>query len=120
MFVRSSVFHKIGGFDEDYFAHMEEIDLCWRMKLHGQKIMVNPDSVVYHLGGGTLDYVSPRKVYLNFRNSLFTLFKNYRGNFLLLKISWRFCLDYAAALSFILDGEFKAAWQVIKAQAHLK
>ena len=89
MFVRSTSFHELGGFDEDYFAHMEEIDLCWRMKLHGQKIMVNPNSVVYHLGGGTLNYMSPRKVFLNFRNSLFTLYKNYRGNYLFFKIIWR-------------------------------
>ncbi|MEN8928731.1 MAG: glycosyltransferase family 2 protein [Flavobacteriales bacterium] len=118
MFVRSNDFHEMGGFDEDYFAHMEEIDLCWRMKLHGKKILVNPDSVVYHLGGGTLNYRSPRKVYLNFRNSLFTLYKNYRGNFLLFKILWRICLDYIAAFAFIANGEFKAGWQVIKAQFH--
>ena len=118
MFVRSSTFHEMGGFDEDYFAHMEEIDLCWRMKLHGQKIMANPNSVVYHLGGGTLNYMSPRKVYLNFRNSLFTLYKNYRGNYLFFMIIWRMILDYLAAAVFILNGEFKAAWQVVRAQFH--
>ncbi len=118
MFVRSSIFHRLGVFDEEYFAHMEEIDLCWRMKLHGHKIMVNPESVVYHLGGGTLSYKSPRKVYLNFRNSLFTLYKNYRGSFLVTKIAWRFCLDYLAAFVFMAKGDFKASWQVIKAQAH--
>lgn len=118
MFVRSSSFHELGGFDEDYFAHMEEIDLCWRMKLHAHKIMVNPNSIVYHLGGGTLNYMSPRKVYLNFRNSLFTLYKNYRGDFLVIKMAWRFCLDYIASVAFVLNGDFKAAWQVLKAQAH--
>ncbi|MDA9261959.1 glycosyltransferase family 2 protein, partial [Flavobacteriales bacterium] len=118
MFVRSSSFHEFGGFDEDYFAHMEEIDLCWRMKLHGKRIMVNPNSVVFHLGGGTLNYLSPRKVYLNFRNSLFTLYKNYRGNYLFFKITWRICLDYIAAFAFIVNGEFKAGIQVIKAQFH--
>ncbi len=118
MFVRSNSFHEMGGFDEDYFAHMEEIDLCWRMKLHGQKIMVNPASVVYHLGGGTLNYMSPRKVYLNFRNSLFTLYKNYRGNYLFFKMVWRICLDYVAAFAFIANGEFRAGGQVIKAQFH--
>lgn len=116
MFLRSSSFHELGGFDEDYFAHMEEIDLCWRMKLHGKKIMVNPNSIVYHLGGGTLDYTSPRKVFLNFRNSLFTLYKNYRGNYLFFKILWRICLDYVAAFAFILNGEFNGGLQVIKAQ----
>lgn len=118
MFVRSNTFHEMKGFDEDYFAHMEEIDLCWRMKLHGNKIMVNPKSVVYHLGGGTLNYMSPRKVYLNFRNSLFTLYKNYRGNYLFFKILWRVCLDYIAAFAFVVNGELKAGWQVIKAQFH--
>ena len=116
MFVRSRLFHELGGFDEDYFAHMEEIDLCWRMKLHGQKIMVNPNSVVYHLGGGTLNYLSPRKVFLNFRNSLFTLYKNYRGKFLFFKILWRIFLDYIAVFAFVLNGEFKGSWQIIKAQ----
>ena len=118
MFVRAKDFHEMGGFDKDYFAHMEEIDLCWRMKLHGKKVMVNPNSVVYHLGGGTLNYMSSRKVYLNFRNSLFTLYKNYRGSFLFFKIIWRFLLDYVASLAFIVNGEWKAAWQVLKAQVH--
>ena len=118
MFVRSRLFHELGGFDEDYFAHMEEIDLCWRMKLHGQKIMVNPNSVVYHLGGGTLNYLSPRKVFLNFRNSLFTLYKNYRGKFLFFNILWRIFLDYIAVFAFVLNGEFKGSWQIIKAQFH--
>lgn len=118
MFIKSSTFHTMGGFDEDYFAHMEEIDLCWRMKLHGQKIMVNPNSMVYHLGGGTLNYKSPRKVYLNFRNSLFTLYKNYRGNYLFFKMLWRFFLDYIAFGAFVFNGELKASLQVLKAQFH--
>ena len=118
MFVQSKTFHTLGGFDETYFAHMEEIDLCWRMKLHGYTIKVIPSSVVYHLGGGTLNYMSPRKVYLNFRNSLFTLYKNYRGGFLLPKITWRFLLDYIAFVAFIANGEFRASVQVLKAQIH--
>lgn len=118
MFVKSKVFHSLGGFDETYFAHMEEIDLCWRMKLHGYRIMAIPSSLVYHLGGGTLNYMSPRKVYLNFRNSLFTLYKNYRGSFLLAKIAWRFLLDYIAFLAFIANGEFRASVQILKAQVH--
>ena len=118
MFVSSEVFHEVGGFDDSYFAHMEEIDLCWRMKLHGYKIMAIPSSTVYHLGGGTLNYMSPRKVYLNFRNSLFTLYKNYRGNFLIGKITWRFLLDYIAFVAFIANGDFKASVQILKAQSH--
>ncbi len=118
MFIKSEIFHTVGGFDDTYFAHMEEIDLCWRIKLHGYKIMAISNSSVFHLGGGTLDYMSPRKVYLNFRNSLFTLYKNYRGNFLALKITWRFILDYIAFVVFVMNGEFKASLQILKAQAH--
>ena len=72
---RADVFRTLGGFDADFFAHMEEIDLCWRMQLQGYKIMVEPRSVVYHLGGGTLPNESPRKLYLNYRNNLAMLFK---------------------------------------------
>ena len=72
---RADVFRRLGGFDADFFAHMEEIDLCWRMQLQGYKIMVEPRSVVYHLGGGTLPNESPRKLYLNYRNNLAMLFK---------------------------------------------
>ena len=72
---RADVFRTLGGFDADFFAHMEEIDLCWRMQLRGYKIMVEPRSVVYHLGGGTLPNESPRKLYLNYRNNLAMLFK---------------------------------------------
>ena len=72
---RADVFRLLGGFDSDYFAHMEEIDLCWRMQLAGYRIMVEPRSVVYHLGGGTLPNESPKKIYLNYRNNLSMLFK---------------------------------------------
>ena len=72
---RADVFRMLGGFDGDYFAHMEEIDLCWRMQLSGYRIMVEPRSVVYHLGGGTLPNESPKKIYLNYRNNLSMLFK---------------------------------------------
>lgn len=72
---KADVFRALGGFDADFFAHMEEIDLCWRMQLQGYKVMVEPRSVVYHLGGGTLPNESPRKLYLNYRNNLAMLFK---------------------------------------------
>ena len=72
---RAEVFHSLGGFDGDFFAHMEEIDLCWRMQLAGYKVMSEPKSVVYHLGGGTLPNESPGKLYLNYRNNLAMLFK---------------------------------------------
>ncbi len=72
---KADVFRALGGFDADFFAHMEEIDLCWRMQLQGYKVMVEPRSVVYHLGGGTLPNESPRKLYLNYRNNLAMLYK---------------------------------------------
>jgi GT2 family glycosyltransferase len=72
---RADVFRELGGFDSDFFAHMEEIDLCWRMQLQGYKVMVEPRSLVYHLGGGTLPNESPRKLYLNYRNNLAMLYK---------------------------------------------
>jgi len=118
MFIRSDVFHQLGGFDESYFAHMEEIDLCWRAKLKGYSFYCEPSSVVYHLGGGTLSYMSPRKVYLNFRNSLFTVYKNYTGSFLFFKIFYRFILDYIALAMFVLKLDFKSGREVIRAQVH--
>ena len=117
-FTQAKVFKQLGGFDETFFAHYEEIDLCWRMKNVGYRICYNPKSTIYHLGGGTMHSSSPQKTYLNFRNSLFTLYKNYRGNYLFFMIMWRMILDYLAAAVFILNGEFKAAWQVVRAQFH--
>ena len=79
LFLRAEHFKSVDGFDNDFFAHQEEIDLCWRLKNKGYKIMVNPESTVYHVGGGTLDSSSPFKTYLNFRNNLFMLYKNLRS-----------------------------------------
>jgi GT2 family glycosyltransferase len=115
MFVRSKAFWEVSGFDGDYFAHMEEIDLCWRLKNIGYKIFVEPKSVVYHVGGGTLNKVSPRKTYLNFRNNLTTLTKNHPPSFLLLKVIFRMKLDGIAAFKFLLDGEPKHFAAVIRA-----
>ena len=74
------------SFDEDFFAHMEEIDLCWRLKNYGYKIMYCPQSTVYHVGGGTLSKINPYKTYLNFRNNLVLLFKNHSPRYFYLKI----------------------------------
>ena len=87
--------------DSDFFAHQEEIDLCWRLKNKGYKIMVEPKSVVYHVGGGTLDAGSPLKTYLNFRNNLQMLFKNLPINSLLRIIPIRLILDGIAALTYL-------------------
>ena len=101
LFVRSQHFKEVNGFDNDFFAHQEEIDLCWRLKNKGYKIMVNPESIVYHVGGGTLNSSSPSKTYLNFRNNLYMLFKNLPLLHLITTIFFRLILDAAAGLTFL-------------------
>jgi len=101
IFVRAEVFWEAGGFDEDFFAHQEEIDLCWRLKNKGHKIMVEPNSVVYHVGGGTLDAGSPFKTHLNFRNNQKMLFKNLPLPSLFVVIPIRLLLDAVAAITFL-------------------
>jgi len=87
--------------DEDFFAHQEEIDLCWRLKNKGYKVMVEPKSVIYHVGGGTLNAGSPFKTHLNFRNNLFMLFKNSPTSSLFITIPTRLVLDGVAAFTFL-------------------
>ena len=101
LFVRSSHFLEIGGLDEDFFAHQEEIDLCWRLKNKGYKIMVEPKSEVYHVGGGTLNVGSPYKTHLNFRNNLYMMFKNLPLSSLFIIIPIRLILDGIAAITFL-------------------
>ncbi|MFI3263229.1 MAG: glycosyltransferase family 2 protein [Rikenellaceae bacterium] len=113
--LRANLYLDFGGLDEDYFAHMEEIDLAWRLKNSGYKIMVEPESVVYHLGGGTLPNNSPKKLFLNFRNSLYTLYKNLPSNKLYTIIFVRMCLDGVIALVYLLQGKFSYFKAVIKA-----
>lgn len=115
MFVRAEAFWKVGGFDDDYFAHMEEIDVCWRMKNIGYQIFIEPKSKVYHVGGGTLNKLSPRKTFLNFRNNLITLTKNTSPRFLFFKIIYRMILDGVAAFKFLLEGNGSHFFAVIKA-----
>ena len=105
LFVRSSHFWKVEGLDEDFFAHQEEIDLCWRLKNKGYKIMVEPKSVVYHVGGGTLQSNSPFKTYLNFRNNLCMLFKNLPINSLFVILPVRLFLDGIAAFTFLQQNK---------------
>ncbi|MBP6183466.1 MAG: bifunctional riboflavin kinase/FAD synthetase [Saprospiraceae bacterium] len=114
--IRSRLFHLFGGFDPQFFAHLEEIDLCWRLKRAGYKIYVDPSVHVYHLGGGTLAYDSPRKVYLNFRNSLITMAKNERPLDLVWKIPARLTLDYAAIFLFLFQGKIQHIFAVLRAQ----
>jgi len=101
IFVRAEAFWEVGGFDEEFFAHQEEIDLCWRFKNKGYKVMVEPKSVVYHVGGGTLDTGSPFKTHLNFRNNLKMLFKNLPLPSLFVVIPIRLLLDAVAAITFL-------------------
>ncbi len=115
MFVRSSVFNTLKGFDDFYFAHMEEIDLCWRIRNIGFKIMVIPQSIVYHVGGGTLDKLSPQKTFLNFRNSLLSLTKNNASGILLFKIIIRLILDGIAGIKFFIEGNARHTWAIIRA-----
>jgi GT2 family glycosyltransferase len=113
--IRGELFHQIGGFDGDYFAHMEEIDLCWRLKRAGYKIMVEPKSVVYHVGGGTLDYASPFKVFLNFRNSLYTIVKNEPWSKLVWFFVVRLLLDGLSGILYLSKGQFQLTWQILRA-----
>lgn len=115
LFVRADAYHQAGGLDERYFAHMEEIDLCWRLQNFGYKIMVQPQSVIYHIGGGTLNKLSKQKTYLNFRNNLSTLTKNHPPKNLLPKILIRLILDGVAAFKFLLDGQPKHFFAVLRA-----
>lgn len=106
LFVRASVYHEQNGFDEYFFAHQEEIDLCWRMQRAGYKIFVVPSSVVYHIGGGTLPAGNKRKVFLNFRNNLVMLAKNLTFAEKIWKIPFRISLDNLAGFQALIKGDF--------------
>ena len=112
---RADVFRMLGGFDADFFAHMEEIDLCWRMQLQGYKIMVEPHSTVYHLGGGTMPNESPRKLYLNYRNNLSMLFKCAPAWQRILVAVARPVADMLSALIYLLRGDKALAKATIEA-----
>lgn len=114
LFVRSTEFHAIGGFDEDYFAHQEEIDLCWRLKANGKSIIAVGSSTIYHVGGATLNSVSPQKTFLNYRNSLFNLYKNRKSN-ILSTIFIRLCLDGISGIYFVIQGKPKHVLAIIRA-----
>ena len=106
MFARASLYHELGGLDDDFFAHMEEIDFCWRAKNAGHKVMCCPEAVVYHVGGGSLPKSSPRKTFLNFRNNIILLYKNLPKQRLFWVFFVRFVLDNVAALRFLFGGSF--------------
>jgi len=118
MMVQSKLFHAMGGFDEDFFAHMEEIDLCWRLQRAGYRIYFTPASSVYHVGGGTLSSSNPRKTYLNFRNGLSLIYKNLPASELVLKFPIRLILDWIASLTFVLSGSVRDGLAVWRAHVH--
>lgn len=117
--IRSDVFHEVGGFDSDYFAHQEEIDLAWRLKLKNYKIVSCPSSVVYHVGGGTLHYDKSQKVYLNFRNNLITLMKYLPTDDVIMVLFIRWILDGFAGLKYILRGQFGNMFAIVRAHFYI-
>ncbi len=114
--IRSKVYWEAGGLDDDFFAHMEEIDLCWRIKGRGYRIACVPDSVVMHVGGGTLGVESPFKTYLNFRNNLLMLYKNLPSDTLNNVMRWKYVLDHISVIKFALSGRWANARSVLKAR----
>lgn len=118
LFIKSQAWREVGGFDADFFAHMEEIDLCWRLKQLGYKIGACPASVVYHVGGGTLNKSNPNKTYLNFRNNLIMLQKNLPLWTAIAVIFVRLWLDFAALVKFLAEGKPKDAWAVSRAHQY--
>lgn len=118
LLIRAEAFHAAAGFDEALFAHMEEIDLCWRLRRTGWRIGYTSSSTVHHVGGGALGYGSPRKTYLNFRNSLIVLTKNLHNGWSAGWLMRRLVLDWFAALKFLLEGHGAHTLQVIRAHWH--
>lgn len=114
-FIRSSIYHELGGFDADFFAHQEEIDLCWRALNKGYQIKYQYNSTVYHVGGATLQQGNPKKTFLNFRNSLLMLSKNLPKNKLILVLFTRMLLDGLAGIQFIFKGKFAHFTAILKA-----
>ncbi len=115
LFVRADVYHRLGGLDTVFFAHMEEIDFCWRAKNEGYKIMVQPASVVYHVGGGTLPKNSAWKTYLNFRNNFMLLYKNLPQDRLWKVLIVRLFMDGLAGFKFLMEGHAQDTLAILKA-----
>lgn len=114
-FIKSEVYHQLKGFDEDYFAHQEEIDLCWRIQNEGYNIRYVGASKVYHVGGATLKETNPHKTFLNFRNSLYSISKNVPKRFVFFVILFRLVLDGIAGLKFIIELRPVHTWAILKA-----
>lgn len=115
LFIRSKIYHQLNGFDEDYFAHQEEIDLCWRTKNIGYQIKYVGNSTVFHVGGATLQETNPHKTFLNFRNSLLNIVKNVPKKWFLFVVFSRLVLDGIAGIKFILELRPIHTWAILKA-----
>lgn len=113
LFIRREDYWEAGGLDALFFAHQEEIDLCWRLRSIGKEIQCLPASVVYHIGGATLDKSNPQKTYFNFRNSLFMMYKNLPKNEIFKKIFIRLCLDGLAGVRLFFKGKFSHTWAIV-------
>lgn len=121
LFVRARIYKEVGGLDSRFFAHNEEIDLCWRMRIMGYRIVCLPESHIYHVGGGTLPNGNPMKTYLNFRNNLTMLYKCLPDNELKSVMRWRYLLDYVAAFEMlILKGNVGDLKAVLRARRDFK
>ena len=120
MFIRLKEYKEVGGLDKDFFAHMEEIDLCWRLNARSKTLVCVPQSVVFHVGGGTLGKENPRKTFLNFRNNLLMLYKNLPEKELKKVLFVRGALDWIAAFAFFLKGERESAKAVLQARREFK
>jgi len=116
LFIRTAVYKEVGGLDSGFFAHQEEIDMCWRLRTRGYKLLCTPQSIIYHVGGATLNTENPRKTFLNFRNNLLMLYKNLPTKDLKHVMRVRFWLDYTAALKFLLTGHLSNAKAVYEAR----
>ncbi len=116
LLVRTDVYNKVGGLDERFFAHQEEIDLCWRLRSRGYGVWCVTESVVYHLGGATLDKSNPRKTFLNFRNNLLMLHKNLPARRRPMVMAVRYFMDYLAAFQKLLSGDKKDALAIVRAR----
>lgn len=114
-FIRASVYKELNGFDQDFFAHQEEIDLCWRAINKGNRIEYNSESIVYHVGGATLQQANPQKTYLNFRNSLLMLTKNLPQKKLFKVLFARLILDGIAGMKFVFSSQFAHCWAIVRA-----
>ena len=115
-FIRTKLYNELGGLDDKFFAHMEEIDLCWRLNCRGYELACVPQSKVYHLGGGALAYDNPRKTYLNFRNNLLMIYKNLPQTQLCKVMFWRFVLDYVAAIQALITFKPRHFAAIIRAR----